>query len=1196
VASERACAVDSSLCSLIEIAKGSYMRVIKFTFIALVISLGMVLVAPSSWAQISTGSLSGTVLDQSGAAVPGASVYAVDPATGASESTTTNATGFFKFGLLQVGAYNLTIEKEGFQKKKVDNAQVQVNSDNDLGGIALEVGSTTSTVEVTAAPPMIEATTSQVTNTFTEQEVTTFAGVQELEGLDYLALQVPGVAPSRDLQFSNTNGVGFSVNGLRGENNDQQVDGQNNNDNSIGGPALFFENADWASEYQIVTNNFGSEYGRNSGSVVNEITKSGTNVWHGTVADEENNSILNTLTNQQKFFDGLTKVPHSNFNSPSSTIGGPLWKDHVFVFGGFDAQISPQVTEYSTGSLTPTPTGVGELASCYPGSTSVAALQAFGPFAIGGGNPQVLPGSTQVQTFAGAPNPNSSVGCNVELGGVERLLNTSFHEYDWIYKMDLNLGKSDHLFGRYIFQKATYLNTESGDAAAGYPVNVPSIAQIMLVDWSHTFSARALNQFRASWGRENVQFENNTLGTMPSSSNLGAALAQIGFATGANETFGVESGLPQGRIVNTYQLQDNFSLTLGKHQLKAGVNWTRQYSPNIFLPNYNGSYQFQNWGDFAANTPNFVGITKGNPNLNFLEHDTFLYFGDDWKVKENLTVNLGVTWSYYGQPFNEIHNISVANQTSSTPFWNPSLPQSITTLPKLNPTYTLFGPNVGFAYTPHFWNSVLGGDKTVIRGGYRLSYDPPFYNIYILFPYFAPLSFSQTIGATATTAAPLLPSNPSGANVRGELAPDLTTGVFDPRSFFQIQLPKNFSPDRVHSWSLGLQRQLAKDVAVEARYVGNHAEDLFQTVNGNPYVSALQATFPSTIPSGVHACATPEVAPPPGGTVSPSLGREHCNLGLVADLGNYGFSDYEGLQTEIRATNLWRQLTLRSAYTFSKTTDTSSAAFQTTLAGGSSYAEAQDPFNPINGEHGLSGLDFPNTWSMSFEEYLPAFRSQHGIIGHVLGGWAIAGTYSIISGQAYTPVQEFLNAFSGGVADDIPFNTGLVGVYDFVRPFAGSSSAPASDVGVYAGDACPALGVGCTLSPDQLISFNAVNASGAAVPVSKSNVRYIANGATADSIFGTPFGNIGRNSARDAMTNTGNFGLFKNIRFNDRASLQWHMTMVNVFNHPNFGTGTSGVDAVIEDAGLKQEGVGFGLPYLEGGGFRTIYFGLKVIF
>jgi carboxypeptidase family protein len=1153
------------------------------------VSLVYVFLCTPASAQVSTGSMSGTVVDPSGAAVPDAKISAHSRATGFNAEGTTDKNGGFKLAQLPVGPIDVQISKTGFRTAKFDNVQVIVNTDYAFGEIALEVGSSTATIEVTAAPPLIESTTSQITNSWTDQAVTTFAGVGENEGLDSLALQLPGVVNTRDINFSNTNGPGFSVNGLRGENNDQQVDGQNNNDNSIGGPALFFENIDWASEYQITTNNFSAEYGRNAGSVVNEISKSGTNTWHGTVSDVENNSVLNTLSNTQKFFEGLTKVPHSNYQSPSMTIGGPLWKDHVFVFGGFDVQDSPAVTNYATGSLTPTPTGVGELAACFPGSTAIQALQAIGPFAIGGGSPQVLPGSTTTLTQG---------TCSFQAGGVERLLNTSTREYDWTYKTDVVISNNDRFFGRYIYQKSTNFNTNAfGNAAGGYPANIPALAQLMLLDWTHTFSSRAVNSFRIGYGRENVEFGGNTIGnTIPPQGDIGNALTQVSFVNTTLLGFGATSGSPQGRIVNTYQVQDNFAFTIGRHQMKAGYNGTAQRSPNVFLPNFNGAYTFQDFGGgpkdpngLGANSSSFTNITLGTPNFPFKEYDHFIYFQDDWKIKDNLTLNLGLTWSYYGQPFNLYHDLTVKQQTGPDPFWNPSLPLSITTLATLPSKKDLFGPNAGFAYTPHFWERIFGHDKTVIRGGYRLAYDPVFYNIYILFPEFAPLSLAQTVFGAA------LPANPTGPVVRASLAGSLMPGVSDPRSSPQEAVSPNFGPDKVHSWSLGIQRQLSKSAALEVRYVGNHGSNLFQSINENPFIGGLAANFPNLVPAGDTPCPSGNV--PPVGAGSPATGRLNCNQGIVWQVGNTGYSDYQALQTEFRTTNLFNQLTLLTSYTWSRTTDNATSAFQSTGAGGASLAFSQNVLNFEGQEHGLSGLDFPQSWTASFVEDIPAFRHQHGFVGHVFGGWALSGTYALTSGQTFTPVQFFLNTLTGGVGNDSAFNANIVGIFDTSRPFYGSLSAPSNTVGIFAEDACNFTGVPsvCTLaatSPTQLISFNALNASGTVTNVTNKQVRYIANGGTADSVFGTPFGNVPRNAGRDFHTNVGNFTLYKNIKFSERAWLQWHMTMLNVFNHPNF----SSVDPSIEHAGLLNEGTGFDTPYLTSGGIRTIYFGLKVIF
>src|SRR6202789_165411 len=357
----------------------------------LMLGLFLILILPLQLgAQVTSGSISGTAVDASGGVVPGVEVRCINSGTGSVATTTTDGAGLFRCSELQIGTYNLEFTKQSFSKYVVNNVVVSSGTDQGVGLIKLAVGASTVTVEVTEAPPLPETTEAQVSTTFTTQQITSFAGLQENEGMDFLALQIPGVNMTRDNTFSNSNGVGFSVDGIRGRNNDQQIDGQNNNDNSVAGPSLFLSNPDFVQEYQVTTNNFGAEYGRNSGSVVNLVTPSGTNSWHGTINGAEGNSVLDTRTNVDKepFQDpSLPSVPWFNNVFASTTVGGPVVKDHVFVFGGFDTQIIEANSVDQTGSLTPTPTGLAQLAACYPNSASVAALRTFGPYGIGAGNP-----------------------------------------------------------------------------------------------------------------------------------------------------------------------------------------------------------------------------------------------------------------------------------------------------------------------------------------------------------------------------------------------------------------------------------------------------------------------------------------------------------------------------------------------------------------------------------------------------------------------------------------------------------------------------------------------------------------------------------------------------------------------------------------------------------------------------------------
>jgi hypothetical protein len=1184
------------------------MRVRLLFRVALVTLLGTAILAAPAISQVSTGSLSGTVVDATGALVADATVTLTNEGNSSKQQATTSATGAFRFTFLSVGRYDLEITKAGFRSLKSSGISVDANIEHTLGALKLDVGQTTESVEVSSAAPLVESAQAQVSAAITGEALQTFAGVAENEGADFIALTLPGVAASRDNNFANTNGVGFTVNGIRGRNNDQQIDGQNNNDNSVAGPAIFVSDVDFVTEYQATTSNFGPEYGRNSGSVINVVTKSGSNRWHGAVFGDETNSIFTSLTNIEKNYESVTKPPRFNQEFTGGSIGGPLLKNKVFIFGGFDNQIDSSNAFFSSGLSTPTPNGIGTLAGCFPGSTSIAALSNFGPFAVGG-SPTVL-GTPSTAYFDNAPVNNTTdpnvkgnpPACGYQLAGIQRFLPNGFHIYDWITRLDVHATDADSFYIRYLYQRENFFNiaTSATSNPAGYPVNVPSLGQTGLVGWTHTFNNRMLNEFRVGYSRNAVQFGGNTVGSVPLMNNVANTMTSVGFTNANLLPFGPGSNFPEGRIVNSYQLQDNFSYTKGQHQLKWGANITNQRSPNVFLPTYNGAYVFSDWGAYAANTPSATTLVEGNPEYPFKEWDTFLYVGDDWKVKHNLTLNLGLTWTYLGQPANLFHQETVAQQTGSSPVWLSTLPLSATASPSIPALHNLFGPSIGFAWSPD--TPFTRNGNTVLRGGYRLTYDPAFYNIFLNDATTAPVVLGDTFAPTTKQPTiPGVPASPLGPSVRAAYASLLPIGQLDPRNSPEVTINPHLSPDKVQEWSLGIQRNVTKDAAFEVRYVGNHGENLFQSINANPSIAGLASVFPSYIPAGDTPCPTTSAVVPA------AVGRVNCNTGIQLEVGNTGYSNYNGLQAEFRTSNIFRQLTLRTSYTWSKTMDNVSEIFNT-FAGGNSESLAQNPLNVKGGEYALSGIDFPQTWTLSFVEDVPLMRSQHGVLGHIAGGWALSGTYILQSGQNYSPQQIFVNAASSPV-QDVAFNQAFNnGVPDVVRPFLGSPSAPVTQVGIYAGDSCaafstaPGNGPGCSLPVATLISMNGIN-NGAITPVTNSQVHFIANGGEAETIFGVPFGNVRRNSVRDYHTDLANFTLFKNIKFWERATLQWHMTMNNAFNHPNYGNTIPGISTFLENAGGSGPGVAFADPTVQSdanlacpAGARCVYFGLKVIY
>lgn len=1163
-------------------------------------------VVPLCRAQVTKGSISGILMDPQGAVVPGAEIMATNKDTGEVATTTSDNSGLFRLNLLSIGKYRVEIAKQGFRKGVFDGVVVSSAQDTGMGTVRLEVGDITTTVEVTESVPLVDTTEAQISTTFTSNTLTTMPSIQANQGLDFLALYTPGVSMPGAGGFSNSNGTDFAVEGIRSRNNDQQIDGQYNNDNSVGGPALGLSDPNFVQEYQLTTNNMSAEYGRNSGSVVNVNTKNGTNVAHGSIYGTEGNSGLDALNNIQKEFEGLTAVPHYNDAFAGATIGGPMVKDHLFYFGGFDTEIIPQKSVYANGDLTPTPAGIAQLEACfpYPGGGIAPAMQVlttYGPYGVTAGNPTTINPVTKTYTTPGGGT------CAVDEGGVERTLSTGSHAYNWIYRMDLNTEKN-RFYGRYIFSHSNFFNVDEGQAAEGYPVNVPAFAQDYAFSWVRTISVRQTNEFRASYGRENVEFGGNSIGnTVPNATDISSALAVVTTGSG-NMPFGPADNLPQGRIVNSYQLQDNWTYILSRHALKAGFNGTYQRSPNYFLPYTNGGFSYENYAEMAQNVASGINVTSGDPVLDFREKDSFLYFQDDYKVKNNLTLNLGLTWSYYGQPANLFHDKTVKQQSSSEPFWNPSLPTSITTFPSIPAPKASFGPNVGFAWTPGMDNKIFGNNKTTIRGGYRLAYDPPFYNIYLNIASSAPNVLAQTLTPTSIGGPlPSIPTAPFGPAVRSLLAPYLTYGVADPRTFNQTSITPNFGPQRTSRWSLGIQREITGAAAFEARYVGNHATNLFQSINENPFIAGVAEYFPNFLPSGVTPCTTP--------AIPTALGRLNCNEGVQRQRTNTAYSDYDGLELSLRTHDLWHQLTMVMNYTWSKTTDNADeifGGFDTNQMGRPS-AYSQNPLDYTSAEHGLSALDFPQQFTWLVTEELPFYRGQHGYLGHVFGGWVVAAAYTLSSGQPYTPTQFEVNYFSGpGPAGGNPitdeaFNLAFTGTFDGpMRPFIGSSSAPATQVGIYAADACNVFGVGCSLAANQLISMNAINQTGNAVATTKSNVRFIANGFEAEQVFGTPYGNAGPNTLRGAMTNNWNMSLIKNIKFWERVNVRLHLDAQDVFNHLqagalssslNSGCPTSGgIDPVIEDAGVHSLETGFANPTLWCSAARVVRIGVLITF
>src|ERR1700687_3351380 len=339
----------------------------------------------------------------------------------------------------------------------------------------MEIGSASETLTVEGGTaPLIETSTQQITATFDSQQA------QDLpvgNTLDSLALFVPGIATAGDAAFSNNNGAEISVNGQRSRSNNYQIDGQNNNDNSVGGPSIFFGNQDAIAELQVVTN-YSAEYGRNMGAVVNYITKSGTNSYHGSADEIYNSSKFDSLANQSKsaLFLGpngnpwcqagqsptgtppcdVVFVPRVVDNRFGGTIGGPIIKDKLWFFGSthYQRQRFGASPSSSLGATLPTPAGLQQLQTDFPGNAAVSALAAIGPYAVKAGNVAFgAPTDVSVSNKPGASCPSDPTCVNIPFAVFSRFIPSLFNDYEGTGRVDLKVTNKDNFFGRYIFQQ-----------------------------------------------------------------------------------------------------------------------------------------------------------------------------------------------------------------------------------------------------------------------------------------------------------------------------------------------------------------------------------------------------------------------------------------------------------------------------------------------------------------------------------------------------------------------------------------------------------------------------------------------------------------------------------------------------------------------------------------------------------------------
>jgi outer membrane receptor protein involved in Fe transport len=1153
---------------------------IKFkSGIATVIVIGVAILfssSPISLAQSATGGIRGAVTDASEAALPGATVVVKNVATGADIKTTTNSEGIYSVPRILPGKYSITIEAQSFKKAEITDVEVSVGKDTVVDA-KLEPGAISEVVTVTGgAEALVEKDSVQISTTFQQKKVQELPVNVPGRGLDRIALLTPGVT----VGFGNVNGNGvtLSANGQRARSNNFTIDGVDNNDLSIGGPNYFVRNPDVVGEFQVITNNFSAEYGRNQGAIINIVSRSGTNSFHGSAGwDHLDQKNFDSLTNIERR-TGTQKNPAPSLdNIFTYAVGGPAIKNKVFFFTTGYFRRNPLLADLRSTTLAPTPAGVSALKAAYPNNAAVQYYADFSAFSLPIGNPVIRP-----DFLAANPTlPTITVGTTVvPMAQVQRLVPRNNKQNEYTGRGDANLSDSHRLWGRYFWQDSPGVDALVG--VGGFSGNQPAQSKQIGGGWNWTISTRINNEFRFNYSKLFVLFGGGTTGgkgQIPHPDEIDLALANfVPNFTASNGlgllSVGPATNLPQGRSVEAYQYTDNVTLTYGSHQLKAGFDLRKLENTAPFLPFVNGQFVYNTPALLAANTPTNTNVAFGPATLVYGEYDKFSYFQDDWRIKPNLTLNLGLRYEHTGQPINLLNDVTVERESNnSTAFWRQNLAVDARSNPRIPIDTNNWAPRIGFVYSPRFesgWMSkILGKDRTTVRGGFGTAYDATFYNLMLNISTASPTVF------LTSAVLPVPNAVPTGDKVRGAAQSSglIRFNTFDPRFLNRTTInPKMRSP-YAQQWSLGIQRELPGSNVFEVRYVGTHGVGLFQTINANPLVGPLlngfsrtfhdptsntaqTMTFPgfrNALPSGTTALtctdnpATPDNEGICNGRIFPT--------GLARERINGAQNIYHSLQLRYdgRFRNQW---IYGFTYTFSKNLDNASEVFS--FAGGNSNTIAQNPLDLTRLERGRSGFDVPHSFTTNFIWELPFMREQKGILGRVVGGWQLNGILRVQNGIHFTPTQllgrnpyedaAVVNAFAFGSSH--------------IRPFAGNPSAPRNSVAISDVDACIFYALCGTQGGNPILRRSSTGyylmsdlnlATRTFTPVNPNDVRFVINGPGSAMRFGAPFGTLSRNTESADRIETMDLSIFKTFKITERTNLQYRLQMINALNHPVFG-------------------------------------------
>jgi hypothetical protein len=924
------------------------------------------------------------VKDSSGAIVPNVKLTLTASGTNAQFTATTNPEGEFQFLQLAPAAYSLVAEAQGFKKINIASVLVQVDQITHLE-LTLEVGAVTESVQVEAAAPLLENDKSTLSTVVDSRNISNMP-LNGRQALD-LALITPGVIPAS----AGTQVLSFNVAGARTQSNTYLWDGVSNMDTQVNGNLNNFRIGDAVQEFSVQTSVASAEFGRGTGGTVSVVTKGGTNSIHGTMFEYLRNNAFDAtdfFINKQ----GGTKTPLHR-NTFGGTLGGPIKKNKTFIFGSYESirQVNPS----------PTSTRV---------PTAAERAQVTDPI------------SKALLKFW--PDPNTT-GTNNFIANAT----ASIFDHTGLVRVDHKLTDNDQLSFRFAdYQGITF--TAGALPLEGGNGNTP-VSRNGVITETHTFGPKLFNEFRAGYSRNQTFITVQDIGLNAASiftDASGKPLAGVvdgtkniqdsGLPTisisGGYAPLGSTTNLPQGRITNTFEVFDNMSWVApfgaSKHSLRFGYHQRREQARRYLDSVERGSFSFLNWSDFAAGMVNTSSFKTGSTLAYWDRLPWDLFLQDQWKVKDNLTINYGIRYEYpsaiYQTRKDAVNffpgvgpvllgtNQLLSIDPTKTGYSALTYSQAPFTAPDsgVNSDKNNFAPVVGVAYTPRFAKKLFGNDDTVIRFGFRVGYDDIFNNIPANLGLNAPynLSTTQTAGVTQTGKfsyavgfnqnVPLVKLDANGKPVVGLVG-------------FSAEDP-NIRSAYLYQYNFGIQRRIAQNFSFEVDYQGSAGHKLGLFVDQN------QPTVIVNNPNVIGKLA-PNVQIYP----YPTFG----SVGTGKDIGN---SNYNGMVATATYKSS-RGYFLQASYTVSKSIDDTSAFFGST-------GELSSAANPkqINLDRGPSSFDERQRAVVVYNLDLPV-GPGHRLLGwnngfnrQIIGGWQISGITSAQTGQPFT-VYNTSNDFSG---------------------------------------------------------------------------------------------------------------------------------------------------------------------------------------